>query len=118
MIKRYKALKRVNKKRKAKRDAGRDPVRVQHLHDLGCIVCLRTTGTWVACTIHHTRQGMGMGMRNDDAHAIGLCPDHHQEGGHGITIHAGQETFEAIFGTETELLAATNDYFVARGWPV
>ena len=116
MIQRRKALKRVNPKRQARREAGRDPMRRQCLHDLGCIVCLRTTGSWVACAIHHTRTGMGMGMRNDDAHAIGLCTNHHQTGKRGVAFHAGRKGFEEAFGTETELLAATNDYFRARGW--
>ena len=50
---------------------------------------------------------MGVGMRNDFMHAIPLCPNHHQPGGHGIALHAGQETFENKFGTEEELLEDT-----------
>jgi hypothetical protein len=50
---------------------------------------------------------MGMGMRNNFMNAIPLCPNHHQHGGHGIALHAGQETFESKFGTEEELLADT-----------
>jgi hypothetical protein len=50
---------------------------------------------------------MGMGMRNNFMNAIPLCPNHHQNGGHGIALHEGQETFENKFGTEEELLADT-----------
>ena len=57
-----------------------------------------------------------MGMRNDDVHAIGLCALHHQAGKRGVAFHAGRKSFEEAFGTETELLAATNDYFRAKGW--
>ena len=48
---------------------------------------------------------MGIGMRNNFMNAIPLCPLHHLHGGHGVALHAGQETFESKFGTEEELLA-------------
>jgi hypothetical protein len=40
--------------------------------------------------------------------AIPLCPNHHQNGGYGVALHAGQKEFEARYGTELELLKHTN----------
>lgn len=77
------------------------------LKALGCICCLRMgQGTTPPenTAIHHLRTGMGMGQRNDDENAIPLCPAHHQTGGYGVAIHAGQKTWEKNFGTELELL--------------
>jgi hypothetical protein len=34
---------------------------------------------------------------------------HHQNGGHGVALHAGQKTFEENFGTETQLLQQTSE---------
>jgi hypothetical protein len=34
---------------------------------------------------------------------------HHQNGGYGIALHAGQKTFEAKYGTESQLLQQTLD---------
>ena len=48
-----------------------------------------------------------MSQRASDWLAIPLCPDHHRLGGHGVALHAGQETFEQNFGREAELLAKT-----------
>ena len=70
---------------------------------LGCIICKRE------CEIHHLRTGVGMGQRNDNNNVIGLCPEHHRTGGHGVAYHAGRLAFEANFGTELELLQKTKD---------
>ena len=66
--------------------------------EYGCIICRRPA------QIHHIRKGVGMGQRNDNRNVLPLCPDHHQHGGWGVAIHAGQQTWEKIYGTETELL--------------
>lgn len=65
---------------------------------LGCLICRRPA------MIHHIRTGQGMSQRADHRHVIPLCGDHHQHGGHGVAIHAGQKTWEAKYGTELELL--------------
>lgn len=77
------------------------------LADFGCIVCRRVYNVHTPAQIHHPRQFAGAGQRSSDFLAIPLCPIHHQTGGHGIAIHAGERTFEMQFGTETELLADT-----------
>jgi hypothetical protein len=70
---------------------------------IGCIVC-RKNGYHSPATIHHLREGMGMGMRNDYKHAIPLCPYHHQDGPIGEAIHKGIKSFAKNHGTEKQLL--------------
>ena len=67
--------------------------------DLGCVICYRPA------EIHHIRTGMGLGERAEIiGGTIPLCPDHHRNGGHGVAIHAGRETWETKFGTELEFI--------------
>jgi hypothetical protein len=73
---------------------------------LGCIVCYREGNAGTPAEIHHLRHGMGAGQRNTYLNAIPLCHLHHRTGGHGVALHAGQETFETNYGTEEELLDA------------
>lgn len=71
---------------------------------LGCMAC-RTMGIFTPdVEIHHIRRGQGMGQRASHYEVIGLCAPHHRTGGHGVALHAGQRTWEANFGTESELL--------------
>lgn len=72
---------------------------------LGCIVCLNQGHTDTPACLHHIRNGRGMSQRASEFEVIPLCPIHHQHGGYGIAIHAGQATWEAIHGTERGLLA-------------
>lgn len=67
----------------------------------GCIIC----GS--PAQLHHPRFCCGMAQRASDWLVIPLCPDHHQNGGYGVALHAGQTTFEQNYGTEAELLART-----------
>ena len=71
---------------------------------LGCIVCRNLGHGETPAHVHHIRTGKGMGQRASNYETIPLCPTHHQQGGHGVAIHAGQKTWEANFGTELELL--------------
>lgn len=77
------------------------------LSQLGCIVCYREGLGYTLPHIHHIRHGVGMAQRSHYLMAIPLCPLHHQNGGHGVALHAGQKTFEAKYGTEMELLEQT-----------
>lgn len=78
---------------------------------IGCCVCRRETGQYVAPVIHHLRghPWSGMGKRADDEHTVGLCGIHHQHGGYGTAYHAGAREFEARHGTQAELLEWTNN---------
>lgn len=78
------------------------------LRDQGCILCQRPPH------LHHPRFAAGAGQKMSDWLVIPLCPDHHQHGGHGVAIHAGQTTFERMYGTEENLLAATIKRVVRR----
>lgn len=76
---------------------------------LGCIACRNLGYGASPAHVHHIRTGIGMGQRASHNETIPLCPTHHQHGGHGVAIHAGQKTWEAIHGTELELLQQTKD---------
>lgn len=71
---------------------------------LGCIVCRNLGLGATPAQIHHIRTGKGMGQRASHFEVIPLCPAHHQHGGFGVAIHAGQKTWEANFGSELDLL--------------
>jgi hypothetical protein len=71
----------------------------------GCIACHVLGYGFSACEIHHIRTGAGAGQKSHWSKAIGLCPNHHRNGGSGIAIHAGIRSFEKAIGmTEVELL--------------
>lgn len=78
---------------------------LDRLQYLGCIVCRNEGYGYTPPAIHHLRSGAGMSQRGSHFEAIPLCPTHHNNGGHGVALHAGQKTWEAKFGTERELLA-------------
>jgi hypothetical protein len=84
---------------------------------LGCLVCQRPAN------VHHIRPiGLGIGMRSGHYQTIPLCHDHHQG---QFSIHNCKEQFEAMYGTEAELLHRTlkeiksleqvNDFFNLKG---
>lgn len=54
--------------------------------------------------IHHIRDGQGVGQRASHFEVLPLCPAHHQSGGYGMAIHAGQDEWERRYGTERKLL--------------
>lgn len=72
---------------------------------LGCIVCANLGHPDSPAGIHHIRDGQGLGQRSSHFETLPLCSIHHQTGGYGVAIHAGQETWESLYGTELELLA-------------
>jgi len=84
-------------------------VRFNDLADLGCVVCLREGYGHSPCHIHHLLTNRTGFRRNTDDQTIGLCPQHHTQGGHGVAIHAGKKTFELNYGSEIELLQYAND---------
>ncbi|EDW6362012.1 DUF968 domain-containing protein [Salmonella enterica subsp. enterica] len=77
---------------------------IQKLVDYGCIVCRNEMNVYTAPTIHHMRAGQGTGQRAPWSRTLPLCHVHHQDGGHGVALHAGQKTWEQKYGTEEELL--------------
>ncbi len=74
---------------------------------LGCVVCRNLGFGPTPASVHHIRTGQGMSQRASNYLVIPLCPQHHTDGGKGVAIHAGQQSFEAIYGSELDLLAQT-----------
>ncbi len=71
----------------------------------GCIACHILGYGYSPCEIHHIRTGVGKGQKAHWSRAIGLCPNHHRNGGASVAIHAGIRSFEQAIGmTELELL--------------
>lgn len=75
---------------------------------LGCIVCKNLGYDDTPAEIHHCSKGTGLAVRADNYHVIPLCAIHHRQGGHGVAIHAGRQTWEKNHGTESELLVQVN----------
>jgi hypothetical protein len=77
---------------------------LDRVQSLGCIVCRNEGLGESPAIIHHIRTGQGTGQRADDYHTIPLCSPHHQFHGVGVSYHDCPKTWEAKYGTETELL--------------
>lgn len=71
---------------------------------MGCIVCRIHKGIYTPAGIHHCTY---LGKR-DHMRTIPLCPPHHQTGGPGVARHPYGRRWEQEYGTEGELLEATN----------
>ena len=68
---------------------------------LGCVICK------APANVHHMLAGAGMGQRSSHFDTFPLCPDHHQNGGLGVAIHAGVKTWEEKHGTELSHVVST-----------
>ena len=77
--------------------------RFAKLGEMGCIICGQPP------QIHHLIgvKYRGMGQKADDQYTIPLCLDHHT-GAEGIHT-LGKRPWEAKYGTQEELLNATNE---------
>ncbi len=73
--------------------------RMSRIASLGCLICK------APANIHHC--GTFLGGGRDDDNIIPLCHVHHQNGGYGVALHAGKKAWEAIHGTEQELMDKT-----------
>lgn len=84
-----------------------DKTRFDLLSQLGCIVCVRERGIFTPPEIHHINGRTG----NGNQETIGLCFFHHREGSdcqEYTSRHPYKARFIARYGTEAELLEATN----------
>ena len=103
-----KSMKRTPfKKHRVDRGDRDDPVYRALVASMGCIVCRNLGYGYVECCVHHPRLGQGMAQRAPDSEAFGLCPRHHKHHGLGVSLHDGQATWEAKYGTEAQLTAQT-----------
>ena len=80
------------------------------VQSLNCVAC-RVIGILDSpAVIHHPTTGVGMGQKSDYLDVIPLCPAHHNSPmKYGVAIHAGKIAFEAVYGTEAELLRMVRD---------
>lgn len=81
-----------------------EKLHLSRVADLHCIVCRNEGLGDTPAEIHHCSSSTGMSVRADNFHVIPLCHTHHRTGGHGVAIHAGRQSWENNYGTETELL--------------
>ena len=89
-----------------------DRAHLSRVAALGCVVVFPDTGERCCspAEIHHPRDGQGMGQRAPHSQAIPLCWRHHSAQSdlpYGHSIHKGQKSFEALYGTEAMLLERT-----------
>jgi predicted class III extradiol MEMO1 family dioxygenase len=68
---------------------------------LGCCVCKNLGYGYSPAVIHHVRKHGGL---RKNAPVIPLCPNHHTDGGLGVAVHAGKETWEAKYGDQMDLV--------------
>ncbi|HCW3118294.1 Ref family recombination enhancement nuclease [Enterobacter roggenkampii] len=81
-----------------------EKIHLSRVAGLGCIVCKNLGYEDTPAEIHHCSKGTGLSVRADNFQVIPPCPFHHRDGGHGKAVHAGRQTWENNFGTESELL--------------
>ena len=82
---------------------------IEKVLSMGCCVCVNLEYGETPAVPHHIGN-QSMGMKASNYEVIPLCPEHHNQGGIGVAVHAGRESFEANFGTEQELLKETLEW--------
>jgi len=83
--------------------------------DLGCIVC-RRLGIHSPAGIHHIRK-LATSKKRRFAPRIPLCPMHHQFGGYGVALHAGEKEVEWKFGSVMGMLEEVNELLGGENGP-
>jgi len=85
--------------------------RFEDLRELGCVVCFLEGNGWTPAQIHHIS---GSKSQEDHKRTIPLCYLHHigdqqnPSNSAYVSRHPNKYRFEAEYGQEVELLAATN----------
>jgi 5-methylcytosine-specific restriction endonuclease McrA len=98
-------IQRTAMKRKARKPATKaEREHMGVVAGLCCVVCRNLRLGDSPAEVHHVRYLAGGGQRSGNMDTIPLCPAHHRLGGYGVAIHAGQEEWERLYGTEAELL--------------
>jgi len=94
---------------KGRRPTAAEDAHMNHVAELGCIVCRLHMQTYTPCEIHHTD-----GKTKSGAHfkTLGLCHWHHRGGNDCESYtsrHPYKAEFEARYGSEEELMAKTKE---------
>ena len=77
---------------------------------LCCIVCSEYLDIHDSpATIHHITTSAGMGQRSKHTEVLPLCHAHHQGGGYGVALHAGEKEWQSRYGSQLELLEIVNN---------
>jgi hypothetical protein len=71
--------------------------------EIGCMACRQLDRDPTPCHAHHM---LDTGSRISHSHTYGLCEAHHV--GNDMSVHKTKRKFAERFGTDEELLAATN----------
>lgn len=79
----------------------RDKDYLGRVAELPCVAC----GAWPV-HVHH-RTGAGFGLKASDYDTMPLCPKHHQFGNYGVAIHAGEQEWERLHGTQEQHINET-----------
>lgn len=90
------------------RPTAADKRRTAKVYALGCIACLIDGNPGTPCSEHHVKE---LGGYRDHSRTFGLCPAHHQQQfkKNGMpNRHGDRKGFEAVYGTDMELLEETN----------
>lgn len=94
------------KRRKSAHKTNDEARHLQRVAELGCIACSLSGFGYVPAVAHHIREGQGAGQRAGHYLTLPLCPDHHTDSP-THSIHRAPRQFEALFGSELELLDLT-----------
>lgn len=81
----------------------KDKKHLARVAKLPCCICRE----WNETVVPHHRTGAGMGRKDCDYNTMPLCYIHHTAGGLGVAVHAGEETWEGIYGTQDSFIAET-----------
>lgn len=94
-----KPLKRTRMKRKGRKKPTAEQQRYhEKVRALGCLICGQPA------SIHHVREGLGMGQAVDHDRVLPLCYcDHQSEEAGCISLHGSPKEFIELHGTEIEL---------------
>jgi len=71
---------------------------------LGCLICQQPAICHHIRNLGDNKGNVGVGKRSSHYHTIPLCRDHHVG---SFSIHNTKRQFEAMYGTEAELLHKT-----------
>lgn len=88
---------------------------LRKVRTLPCCICTNFDMMQTSTTdAHHTKSGRYGSEKTPDRQAIPLCKCHHQglrfdRDKSKVAFHQGQETWESLYGPDTDYIAGTQD---------